>query len=256
VTPRTLLALALLGLFGGTHCVGMCGPLVGLFSSRLEARGARRALALAVFHGGRLSAYAVLGLLASLWGAAGVRAWPALGAGARVVAAVFVVLYGLRLAGALPAGEVRLPLEGRLGARVRAALGRLLPLRTLPAALAAGGLWAMLPCGLVYSAVAVCASVGEPGWGAVGMLAFGLGALPWLLFVDAFVGFARRLVQRPWARRAAGVAIVTLGAVGVAQGVRGGLAPSAGADCHASRSSGFEGVARELSTLALGEPVR
>ena len=253
MTTGTLLALALLGLFGGTHCVGMCGPIVGLFAARLEARASRRAAALVALHGGRLGAYAALGLVASLWGAAGVRAWPTLGAVARVVAAALVVLYGLRLAGALPAGEVRLPLEGRLAARVRGALGRRLPLGTPRGALVAGGLWALLPCGLVYSALGVCASVGEPAWGVVGMLAFGLGALPWLLFVDAFVGLGRRLVQRPWARRVAGVAIVTLGVVGVAQGVRAGLAP-AGADCHAA--SGAERVAGDLSTLALGGPVR
>lgn len=255
MTPRTVLALALLGVFGGTHCVGMCGPLVGLFSARLEARGLRRVLALGAFHGGRLSAYALLGFLASLWGAAGVRVWPPLGAGARVLAAVLVVLYGLRLAGALPARELRLPLEGRLAARVRGLLGRLLPLSSLPRALMAGGLWALIPCGLVYSAVAVCASVGEPAWGAVGMLAFGLGALPWLLFVDAFVGLARRLVQRTWARRAAGVAIVALGVVGAAQGVHAGLTPPS-TDCHTTNATGLEGVARGLSALALGVRVR
>ncbi len=249
MTPHTVLALALLGGFGGTHCVAMCGPLAGLFSSRLEARGAQRVFALGAFHGGRLGAYATLGALASTWGAAGLSVWPWLGASVRALAAGLVIVYGLRLAGVPLPGLPRSPLGVLVGGHVRRALARLLPLSSLPRALGAGALWALIPCGLVYSALAVCASVGEPGAGAVGMLAFGLGALPWLIFVDALAGLARRLAERAPARRAAGALVVVLGVLGVAQVVHGALVP-VGA-CHASRGgSAVESVAAGLAALA------
>lgn len=234
MTPHTVLALALFGLVGGTHCVAMCGPLAGLFSSRLEARGLRRVLALGTFHGGRLGAYALLGVVASMWGAAGLSVWPPLGAGIRVLAAGLVVLYGLRFAGVLTpgsSGTSRSPLGALVGGPVRRALGGLLPLSSLPRAFGAGALWALIPCGLVYSALAICASVGEPASGALGMLAFGLGALPWLLFVDVLAGFAKRLAARPWARRTAGVVVVSLG---VAGGIEGARSLRHDGACHAT----------------------
>ncbi|MDH5580221.1 MAG: sulfite exporter TauE/SafE family protein, partial [Betaproteobacteria bacterium] len=52
----------------------------------------------------------------------------------------------------------------------------LLPVQLRFAAL--GALWGFLPCGLVYSALAVAATSGSAAGGALIMLAFGLGTLP------------------------------------------------------------------------------
>jgi hypothetical protein len=81
---------------------------------------------------------------------------------------------------------------------------------------AAGLLWGWLPCGLVYAALLAAAMAGDPARGALAMLAFGLGTLPWLL--AAGVGAAR---LRDWmrvraVRLATGGALVGAGAWGAA----------------------------------------
>ncbi|HZX31215.1 MAG TPA: sulfite exporter TauE/SafE family protein, partial [Rhodocyclaceae bacterium] len=61
-----LIALFLVGLLGGTHCVGMCGGIVGALSMGGQARWS---LHLA-YNGGRIVSYAVAGAIAGALGSA------------------------------------------------------------------------------------------------------------------------------------------------------------------------------------------
>ena len=58
-----------------------------------------------------------------------------------------------------------------------------------------GALWGLLPCGMLYSMLAVAIAIADPARAALWMLAFGLGTLPNLL---AMGFFAARL--RQWQR--------------------------------------------------------
>src|ERR1035437_6097063 len=60
------LALFLIGLLGGTHCVGMCGGIVGALSM---GAGKRPSLHLA-YNLGRIISYAVAGAIAGTLGGA------------------------------------------------------------------------------------------------------------------------------------------------------------------------------------------
>src|SRR5574343_1976930 len=60
------LALFLVGLLGGTHCVGMCGGIFGALSMCVSARWS---LHLA-YNAGRILSYAVAGAIAGALGAA------------------------------------------------------------------------------------------------------------------------------------------------------------------------------------------
>ena len=92
----------------------------------------------------------------------------------------------------------------RVWARVRAASGRW----GLAAPLAIGFVWALLPCGLLYSAVLVAALTGDALQGAAAMALFAAGsglsllAGPWLLLRLGVNG------RGPWSMRLAGLALM------------------------------------------------
>src|SRR6185369_4447511 len=118
----------------------------------------------------------------------------------RGMAALLVVAVGLAIAGlASPARALE-----RLGARLFAPLiplaRRFLPFTSPWHALAAGALWGFMPCGLVYSALAVALLAGSAAKGALTMAAFGLGTLPMLLAMGGLASTLSRFVARPRVR--------------------------------------------------------
>ncbi|MDP3701871.1 MAG: sulfite exporter TauE/SafE family protein [Hylemonella sp.] len=171
----------LMGLAGGPHCIAMCGAACAGLG---QAAGPRRNEALWVFQVGRVIGYAVLGGLA----AASIQGlgWLTIQSAAlRPVWTLFHVaalVLGLLL---LIRAQQPVWLENaarRLwnGARALAAgRGRGAPL-------VVGMLWALLPCGLLYSALLVAAMTGSAFEGAAVMALFATGtavsmmAGPWL----------------------------------------------------------------------------
>ncbi len=79
----------------------------------------------------------------------------------------------------------------------------------------------LLPCSLVYAALAVSVAVGHPVWGALAMVAFGFGTVPTLSVIALGV---RRIVARDIRVRrlvAAGVLAAGLWSIGLRQGILG-----------------------------------
>lgn len=184
-------ALALAGLAGSLHCLGMCGPLLVAFSQALGPGGRRRDLL--AYHAGRVWTYGVLGFFAG-WagfelraGAAGLGWQRPLG----VVLAALVVIAGLGLLGWVPGLALDAGCVVRL-ARRRGVPGALLRHSSPLARLLLGALMGLLPCGLVYAALVVAATLPTPLHAAFGMLVFGAGTLPALSALFA----ARRLVPQ------------------------------------------------------------
>lgn len=179
----SLAATALLmGLAGGPHCIAMCGAACAGIGQTAAPRGGR---AIGLFQLGRLLGYSALGALAaaSMQGlgwltvhSAALRpAWSMVHIAAIVLGLVLLV-------------QARQPLwldvgARRIWARVRAATQRF----GLMAPLGLGTAWALLPCGLLYSAVMVAALAGSVAGGAMVMAVFALGSGvtlwvgPWLL---------------------------------------------------------------------------
>jgi sulfite exporter TauE/SafE len=201
----------LVGLLGEVHCVGMCG---GIAAVACGGQGARRS---ALVHAGRLSAYGVQGAIVGAIGAAvtGLAPVHAAQVVVRLFAGLALVAVGLHLAGvASPLAPVERLLAAPLG-RARAWLASRSSVG--PAGeLARGVAWGLLPCGLVQGALALSLAMGSPGWGAVSMLAFGLGTVPALVAVSALARGALSLATRPRARRAAGVLVLASGVVHLA----------------------------------------
>jgi sulfite exporter TauE/SafE len=209
-----LLGVLAASFLGSLHCVGMCGPLVGLCS----AQGKGRVLPPVLYQGGRLLTLLVLGALAGLLG----TGIDALGEGAgaqRVAAAVaggMMILWGAvalaRGAGwelPLPAGLQELLTRAQVAAARSS--GR-------KQALLLGLITPLLPCGWLYLFVLSAAGTGHPGWGAAALTAFWAGNLPALVALGLGLG---ALLRRPRARRLlptiSGVTLVALGLLLVIQ---------------------------------------
>lgn len=181
-------ALFAAGLIGSlAHCSLMCGPLaLAQVMARLGAipagpGGELRRLAgaaLLPYHAGRLLTYAGLGALAAA-GAGLLRDLPAarhVGAALLALAALLLALQAVPRAGVAGFGG---GWARRLGPLLAAPTGR----RGLLLGLALG----LLPCGLLYAALAAAAATGDPARGALAMAAFGLGTVP-MLAVIALLG--------------------------------------------------------------------
>jgi sulfite exporter TauE/SafE len=214
---ESLVATAfMMGLLGGVHCVAMCGGIVGAVSLRGSAAGTALQLS---YNAGRVVSYSVAGALAGALGSIGLIASGLLPAQMIlfIIANTVVVLLGLHIAGW---GRLVLRLEamGASAWRIIQPLGiRFLPADTPAKAIKLGLVWGWIPCGLVYSALALGLVSGGPMHGAGIMLAFGLGTLPNLLAAGLIAQRIRPVLRLPWVRSLAGGIMIVLGAIGLAR---------------------------------------
>lgn len=207
------IALFLVGLLGGTHCVGMCGGIVGALSLGASARWSL----LVAYNVGRIASYGVAGALVGALGASGMAMeaqWPVRG-GLYLFANLMLVALGLYLLGQTRALAFTEHLGQHLWRHLQPFTKRFLPARTVAQALPLGLLWGWLPCGLVYSALATALAAGSAGRGALSMLAFGLGTLPNLLLAGILFARLNEFVRRPAVRMASGLLVLAFGLHGL-----------------------------------------
>lgn len=208
-----LFTAATMGLLGGTHCVGMCGGLSGAFTFALPAdqrQGWRLLLWQLVFNSGRLLTYTLLGLTAGYLLVDLQNLGPAKQI-IRIIAGVFMILMGAYMAGWFLALAQIERLGGPLWKALAPIRQRMFPVRHPGHAIAAGMIWGLLPCGLVYSAMTLAITRADPSQSALVMLAFGLGTLPTLLLTGTAAGQIKRVLQRPGTRKTAGLLIILFG---------------------------------------------
>jgi sulfite exporter TauE/SafE len=156
----TLLASALLlASAGSVHCIGMCGGISSALTFSIpESRRQGKSLWgwQLLFGIGRVSTYMVLGSLAGMLGKA-LLDWlpgPSMAIGLTLSGILMLLLSGYLLG----QGVWLKKLEGigsGLWRRLQPLTRRLLPVDHPLKALALGGLWGLLPCGLIYTALAL-----------------------------------------------------------------------------------------------------
>jgi sulfite exporter TauE/SafE len=214
--PLTYTSAFLLGLFSTIHCVGMCGGIIGALSLSLPAdirnNKARMLMFITTYNTGRILSYSFAGLVAGAIGT-GVLASAGFDQGHAVLRAIGVammVAIGLYLAGWLP----QLAIVEKIGVPVWKKLepiGRkLLPVASLPKALAYGLIWGWLPCGLVYFVLLWALTAGNAVEGAFTMLAFGLGTMPTLLATGFMTSWLTRFARSSRARQVVGLLIIAM----------------------------------------------
>lgn len=202
----------LLGLFSTMHCIAMCGSVIGALTLSLpaEVRESQRSMLPFVlnYNIGRILSYGLAGLIVGLLSAplAEVNGHMVL----RYLSVIVMIAMGLYLAGWFP----KFAYMERMGAPIWRWLQpighKLLPVRSLSQAFMLGAIWGWLPCGLVYAALAVAATVGEPVKASLVMISFGLGTLPAVLGAGLFTGMLASLARAKHMRQAAGVLIIAM----------------------------------------------
>lgn len=208
------LTALVMGLVGGPHCVAMCGAACAGIG---RAAGSRSRSALLGFQFSRILGYSAMGALAG--GSVQGLAW--MGSNTQVLRPLWTMLHvAALLLGLLLLWQARQPawLEQAAQAvwrKARPAMQRLGP--KAPFALGFG--WALMPCGLLYSALLV-ASLSASAWeGALLMALFAAGTSvsltlgPWL--------WLRLQGGRSgaWGMRLAGAALASVSAWAIWMGI-------------------------------------
>lgn len=207
------LALFLVGLLGGTHCVGMCGGIVGALAMGAPGRWSMHL----AYNSGRILSYTVAGAAAGALGAASMSLEGQMPVRLMLylLANLMLVALGLYLLGVTRALAFTERAGQHLWRRLQPLTRRFLPARTIAQALPLGLLWGWLPCGLVYSALASSLTAGSASRGALLMLCFGLGTLPNLLLAGILFARLNEFVRRPVVRILSGLLVLGFGVYGL-----------------------------------------
>ena len=221
MSEGSLLALFLVGFLGGTHCMAMCGGIVGALSlsSAAKTRSWQTLALQLAYNGGRISSYTLAGALLGALGGLSLLMDHVLPVerGLYWLANLLLIAMGLYII-----GQTRylawLERGGQhLWRYIQPLTRRFLPARTVLQAWPLGMLWGFLPCGMVYSALASALLAGRASDGAALMLAFGLGTLPNLLLAGLLWNRVGKLSKNRWLRLISGLLVLAYGLYGLFQ---------------------------------------
>ena len=224
-----LVVFLLVGLLGGAHCLGMCGPLVTTYADRLGGR--RDALTFrevrqhALFNAGRTLSYATIGAALGLAGGLVFDAASVLAVGSAVrtvtgvvVGAVIVavgagyVARGTSTLSALEGGGAFSRVYGALASRVdRWVAG--------PRIVLLGAVHGFLPCPILYPAFLYAFARGSLAEGAIALGTLGLGTFPTLFLYGTLLGSVSSTTRRRL-HRVLGVAFLAMGYLPLSMGLR------------------------------------
>jgi len=190
MTVTWTLEAILLGVVSSLHCAGMCGPLMFALPIR-DAAPARRLVSLVVYHGGRILTYGGLGLIFGLAGRriqmAGFQQWFSILLGVAILITVGWQTFGKQV------------WQPAVIKRFHAAIGNMIlklwKAPGLDSLFLLGIANGLLPCGMVYLAVAISMTSGTAGAAMLYMIFFGVGTLPMLLAVSYAGSFLSAAVR-------------------------------------------------------------
>jgi len=170
-----LIAGFTIGIMGSFHCIGMCGPLA--LSLPLNGLGNKIYAAL-LYNFGRVISYSLLGLLFGAIGqSVSLFGWQQI---LSIVIGVLIIVLML-----LPKKVMNLLMISKAGNtffyKIRQWLSEMLSKKQRSSLLAIGLLNGLLPCGLVYLAIAGSVATGSIIKSGLFMASFGFGTLPVML---------------------------------------------------------------------------
>lgn len=205
----TYSAALLAGFMASGHCLGMCGPMTALAATKEHRSSGLRAV---VYNAGRLLSYAFVGAVFGYLGfalgdAAGIARWSQI---LRLALGVVMLVIGLQLLRRRGGASAFERAGARIWSRLAPLTRHLNPAENTRDLFAMGLLWGWLPCGMVYSMLAVAAVSGNAWNGAAIMVAFGLGTLPALLGLS-LAGTKLQLLRSLQSRRALGFGLIVAG---------------------------------------------
>lgn len=165
-----------MGLAGSLHCVGMCGPIA--MALPLQGRAFWEKLSGGLlYNAGRVTTYASFGMLAG-WVGGGLK-WFGWQQRISLMLGITILLFMI-VPAIMPVNRLQAQINVKMG-RVRQTLARVLFRGTPTAMYATGLLNGLLPCGLVFMALAGSTISGSPLQGVTFMASFGIGTTPIML---------------------------------------------------------------------------
>lgn len=196
-----MVASILLGLLGSLgHCVGMCSAVILLFDRQPVFQSK---IAWPLAHGGRITTYAVMGLIV---GAFGNTLWEfeSLQAALSIFFAILAFYMASAFIGLTPSPELvfsSLTQYWRRAVRSFNVASQFSPYLL-------GMLWGLLPCGLVLTALVTALTSTSAYLGALNMVFFGVATIPSLFAVK---WLATKSNSRTWSRSLASVVMMIFG---------------------------------------------
>lgn len=204
----TLPTAFVLGLLGGTHCLGMCGGIATTVS--LSGPNGQKGLGLLLgYNSGRILSYTLAGaLLGSLsWLIENQMVQLSL----RAFAGFMLICMGLYIAQWWQGLTKIEHAGGIIWKQISPFASRLLPVKNLSQALLLGAMWGWLPCGLVYSTLIWASAASDWTLSAQLMAAFGLGTLPTMLLTGVLAQQVKQILQKKLTKYISGSIIILMG---------------------------------------------
>lgn len=207
-----------IGLIGSFHCIGMCGPIaVAIPVGNKSTLG--KVVGVLLYNLGRALTYGVLGALFGLLGKgiemAGFQQWASIILG---VVMILSVLFPFLFRGKFSVDQLLSGYAARLIANFRKLFGK----SSYKNLTVIGLLNGLLPCGLVYVAVAGAINTNSVVNGVAYMFVFGLGTIPVMMSVT-LLGSVIGQRFRKQMNKVIPVFIVTLGILFILRGLSLGI---------------------------------
>lgn len=192
---QIILAAFIMGILGSFHCMGMCGPLA--LSLPLSGNNVLdKFIGAFVYNIGRIITYATFGLVFGIIGKSvalfGFQQWLSIILGILII--TFLILPKIA-----PRWFQNMQFEIGFFKILRSKLGKLFNSKQKSSLLTIGLLNGLLPCGLVYVAIAAATATGSIVGSVLFMSFFGLGTLPvmWsIAYLGNYVGVSLRTTIR------------------------------------------------------------
>lgn len=213
-----LITALTIGLVGSLHCIGMCGPIA--ISIPLHKQNWFLKISGGIlYNSGRIITYGVLGAIFGLLGrgikVAGLQQWASILIG---VIMILSVIFPLVFKEKISIEKIFTGYAGRLIGSFR----KLFMNQSLPSLFFIGLMNGLLPCGLVYMAIAGALNTNDVVMGVAFMVMFGIGTTPALLIVS-LVGNVISIGFRNKVKRLIPVFIVILGLLFILRGMNLGI---------------------------------
>ena len=205
-----LTTVFLVGLNGSLHCVGMCGPIVGILGMNTETNGNKKKIGTAICYNlGRISTYVFLGCIAMVLSIA-MKDLKPLQIIVRYLAGLTMFFVALQLIG-FPQflAFIERPFH-RLSRPISKLTRKFFPIKTLKGAYVAGLAWGLLPCGMVYMAFAMSLGAESMLGAPLVMLFFGLGTLPMMFTLSLSGNFFGSFFTSNRARKFSGIIVLIM----------------------------------------------
>ena len=223
-----VLLFGVIGLLGGAHCIGMCGPLVTVYADRMDDSSRAGHLTTyevrqhALFNVGRAASYTVLGAAFGALGGAIFVTMASLTATADLlrgtvglVVGGVVIVVGVRYVLGQVGGGINVPGADRLVGRLVGAVDRF---ASGPGIVGLGAVHGLLPCPILYPAFLYAFATGSAVSGAIALAALGIGTIPAVFAYGTVIGNVDAAHRRR-VHRLLGIAFVILGYVLFAHGL-------------------------------------